>query len=269
MKSLSEIGRSRRRGQLLRNPLGRSIVVAIDHGQFMGPVSGARVLTETVARVVAGRPDAIQLTSGGIRRCESIPGFSEIPMVLRLDTTNVWRDKTLAPSPGYWAPLASPLDALSAGACAVVAFLLGGWGDDLMERKNVQQLSSWSRECAEIGMPFMIEPLPLSGKLESKSDSDLVRVLSRMAVDIGCDVLKVDFSGDVDAFSELVSDAGIPVLARGGPRAESTEEYLAGVASAMTAGASGVVVGRNVFDQEDTGQQIRALRQVVYGPGKV
>jgi DhnA family fructose-bisphosphate aldolase class Ia len=264
MHPLSETGRARRRSQLLRPPHDRSVIVAIDHGQFMGPVPGAMQLAETVSRVVAGKPDAIQLTPGSVRRCSEIPGFNEVPLVLRLDTTNVWRGAPLAPSPGYWAPLSTPSDALAAGASAAVAFLLGGWADDAVERDNVRQLAAWSRQCADLGLLFMIEPLPLSGKLESTSDATLVRTLARVASEIGCDILKLDYSGDETAFAELVADAGAPVLARGGPRASTRDEYLAGVDAAIRAGASGVVVGRNVFEDDDPSDQIDALRRVVH-----
>jgi DhnA family fructose-bisphosphate aldolase class Ia len=264
MEGLSERGRSRRLAQLLRAPHGRSVVVAIDHGQFMGVVPGAEVLRDAVGRVLDGRPDALQLTVGSVRRCGDLPAFHEVPLVLRLDTTNVWREGGLPPSPGYWAPLTSPAEALRCGASVAVAFLLGGWDDDELERENLKQLATWSRECDALGLPFMIEPLPLSGKLESASDARLVRTLSRIAAEIGCDVLKVDYSGDAEAFAELVADAGVPVLARGGPKATTAADYLNAVASAVAAGASGVVVGRNVFDQDHPHEVLRDLRDVVH-----
>lgn len=264
LPGINERGLKRRTQQLFRPPNYRSIVVAIDHGQFMGPVAGAHVLTDTVSKVVAGGPDAIQLTAGSVRRCADIPGFDEVPLVLRLDTTNVWRDGALAPSPGYWSPLASPEDAAAVGASAAVAFLLGGWADDTMERENLRQLARWSRECSALGIPFMIEPLPLSGKLESESDAGLVRTLARVAVEVGCDILKLDFSGDEPAFAELVADAGVPVLVRGGPKASDAETYLKGVASALAAGGAGVVVGRNVFDTDEPKTVIDELKSVVH-----
>jgi DhnA family fructose-bisphosphate aldolase class Ia len=129
MQGLAESGRQRRLSAILRPPRSRTVIVAVDHGQFMGPVPGALVLRDTVDRVVAGGPDAIQLTPGGVRRCADVPGFEAVPLVLRLDTTNVWRTNVLAPSPGYWRPLAEPADAVACGASAAVAFLLGGWSE--------------------------------------------------------------------------------------------------------------------------------------------
>lgn len=264
MLDLSALGKRRRLGQLLRPPSQRVIVVAVDHGLFMGPVAGARVLTDTLTRLAEARPDAVQLTAGSIRRCAHIESIDALPFVMRLDTTNAWRTGSLAPSPGYWAPVAAPADAARAGAAAAVAFLLGGWPDDELERRNVETLARWGRECDELGLPFMIEPLPLGGKVESNSDAELVRTLSRMAAELGCDLLKVDFDGNHEAFAELVADIHVPVLARGGPKSPDPDAYLEAVTAALDAGASGVVVGRNVFDQADPSAMLHALAALVH-----
>ncbi len=265
LTSLADLGRQHRLNRLLTGSPRRALVVAIDHGLFMGPVSGARVLAQTASAVLAAGPDAIQLTPGGIARVGDALTTSRSALVYRLDSTNVWRSEKLPPSPGYWAPIGSPPEALHVDAAVAVAFLLGGWGDDRMERANFEQLAVWSRECRALGIPFMVEPLPLSGKVETRSDGELVRVLARIATEIGCDILKLDFDGDAEAFAELVADAGVPVLVRGGPKAADRNVYLNNMRTAIGAGASGLVVGRNVFDGVDPATAVNELLTLVHG----
>jgi DhnA family fructose-bisphosphate aldolase class Ia len=264
LTALTDLGRQHRLNRLLSGSTPRALVVAIDHGLFMGPVSGANVLAETLAAVIAAGPDGVQLTPGGIGRAGDLLAAPRPALVYRLDTTNVWRAERLAPSPGYWAPVGTPAEAVGVDAAVAVAFLLGQWGDDHMERDNVEQLARWSRECRSLGMPFMIEPLPLSGKVETRLDGRLVRSLARIASEIGCDLLKLDFDGDAEAFAELVADAAVPVLVRGGPRAANRDAYLSSMRTALAAGASGLVVGRNVFDGIDPRQAIHELLAVIH-----
>lgn len=257
------LGTRRRLARLLGQD-DRLLVVAIDHGLFMGPIPGARVLHEVIASVVAARPDAVQLNGGAIRKSSDVLSRSDVRLVYRLDTTNVWRPEPLTPGPGYWAPKGTVQEAQHLGADAVVAFLLGGWADDAMERANLTQLAQWATEARDLGIPLMIEPLPISGKVTSSVDGELIRILSRMAVEIGCDLLKLDFDGDVDAFRELIADADVPVLVRGGPTAANQVAYLDSMRLAIRTGASGLVVGRNVFDNPDPALAVREMMELLH-----
>jgi DhnA family fructose-bisphosphate aldolase class Ia len=259
----SEIGRRRRLDALFRDGSHRALVVAIDHGLFMGPVPGASILRDTVAGVLAGNPHGIQLTPGAVRTCGDLLASTSAALVYRLDMTNAWRSDRLSPTPGYWAPVGTPIDAVRCGASVAVAFVLGGWADDSMERENFAQLAEWSRECRDLGLPFMLEPLPLSGKVTSRVDGQVVRVLARIATEIGCDLLKLDYDGDADAFTELLADASVPVLVRGGPKASDRRAFVSGLAHALALGARGLVVGRNAFEGPDAAAHVAELRGLV------
>ena len=258
------VSSSRHASPLLRGDPPRALVVAIDHGMFMGPIEGARISGQVVRRVLEAGPDAVQLTPGIIRRERRELQAAERCVVYRLDTTNVWRSTPLPPAPGYWSPVGSVDDARSLDADVAVAFLLGGWADDSMERDNIRQLGRWARECRAAGLPFMVEPLPISGKVDTHHDGHLVRMLARIAVEIGCDLLKLDFDGDINGFAEMLEDVGVPVLVRGGPKATDRHQYLAAMAAALGAGAAGLVVGRNVFAESDPATAVRELQDLVH-----
>mgnify|MGYP006269725773 CR=1 FL=1 len=118
-------------GQVLREAFlwhptsRRTIVVAVDHGLFMGPIPGTRDLHALLPQLVGGGADAIQLTPGQAEHnAAAFSGRQAPALVVRLDATNIWRKGELKPQPGYWAPVATPRRALQLGGHVAVCFLL-------------------------------------------------------------------------------------------------------------------------------------------------
>ncbi|MFM9107000.1 MAG: class I fructose-bisphosphate aldolase [Chloroflexota bacterium] len=262
------IGSDIRLGRLFHPESGNAIVVALDHGLFMGPIDGLRRPGEVARRLLAGGADAIQSPPGQAR--DVAPAVAAMPrasLLFRLDSTNLWRQGPLAPSPGFWTPVATPLDAVRAGADVAVCFLIAGWPDDAAEAANLSQIGRWVRECDELGLPLMIEPLPIGPGIANENDPALVAALCRMAYELGASIIKSNYTGDPESFSRIVDDVGAPVLMRGGPRAASDADYARMVRDAISAGARGVVVGRNVFQAADPTAILQDLRAVCHGAG--
>ncbi len=265
MSGPERVWEPRQRVPLLRGTPPRALMVAIDHGLFVGPVAGAAIVRDALGGALRARPDAIELSPGIMHREHKVVRSAGLSLVYRLDTTNVWREDPLRPSPGYWAPIGSVDDAAALGADVAVAFLLGGWADDSTERDNIKQLAIWARECRSAGLPLMLEPLPISGKVESRNESRIVRTLARMAVEIGCSCLKLDFDGDLDTFGELIADVNVPVLVHGRPGTDDAEAYLASMAAALRAGAAGLVVGRTVLAKPNVETAVRTNTRLIHG----
>jgi len=82
------LGKHLRMSRILNPSTGNGIVVAMDHGLFLGPIKGVENIREAVERVVEGQPDALQVTAGVASAIEKFlvgknaPGF-----VLRVDAT--------------------------------------------------------------------------------------------------------------------------------------------------------------------------------------
>jgi len=242
-----------------------TIVVALDHGLFMGPLPGLHQPAEVARRLLEAGVDAIQCPPG--QAVQVAPHVAKRPrgsLLFRLDSTNMWRSGSFAPTPGFWTPVSSPADAVRVGADAAVCFLIAGWSDDAMEAANLRQIGIWAQESADLGMPLMIEPLPLGPNISNENDATLVATLCRMAYELGATVVKSNYTGDPESFARITSDVPVPVLMRGGPRASSDEAYLKMVDDAITAGARGVVVGRNVFQADDPVKSVQSLRSIIH-----
>jgi fructose-bisphosphate aldolase/2-amino-3,7-dideoxy-D-threo-hept-6-ulosonate synthase len=243
----------------------RTIVVAVDHGLFMGPIPGCRDLGALLPQLVGGGADAIQLTPGqAAQHAATFHGRGAPALVVRLDACNIWRKGKVKSQPGYWTAVGSPRRALQLGAHIAVCFLLYGWEDDGAEASNLAQVGRWAEECGDLGLPLMVEPLPIGPQVSDENDADCVALGVRMAVEVGASLIKCNYTGQVESFRDIVASCPVPILARGGPKAPTEMQYLAQVRDIVVAGGRGLVVGRNVFQAEHPAETLRKLVSLVH-----
>jgi class I fructose-bisphosphate aldolase len=201
----------------------------------------------------------------GITRA-SLPKFygrNKPGVIVRLDATNIWRKKP-APKEGYYTHVASVKDAVQLGADAVVTFLFAGYDTDAQEADNLQTLARIGAEAREYGIPFIVEPLAIQKGSNVVRDFEIMKLIVRMASEIGADLIKADFPETKKQFDELIGIASAPILVRGGPKMDSDREMLQMVKDAMECGAKGIVFGRNVWQHKDPSRILRALAVIVH-----
>ena len=85
-----------------------------------------------------------------------------------------------------------------------------------------------------------------------------------VGVELGADIVKVPYTGDMESFSDVVSACCVPVVIAGGERMDSTRDVLQMVHDAIKAGGAGISMGRNVFQHPNRIQLVRALRAIVH-----
>jgi class I fructose-bisphosphate aldolase len=258
------LGKRLRLSRILNPSTGNGIVVAMDHGLFLGPIKGVEKIREAVERVVEGQPDALQVTAGVASAVEKFlvgknaPGF-----VLRVDATNIWRSKP-EPKEGYHVAVASVEDAVRLGADAIVAFFFVGYETDAQEAANLEKLANLASQCRVWQMPLIIEPLVIERGAHAVRDPERIKLAVRIASELGADALKVDYTGDPKSFAEIVEAATVPILVRGGPKMDTDEAVLRMVREAMDAGAKGLVFGRNIWQHEKPAAILAALKLIVH-----
>jgi len=244
---------------------GKSFVVALDHGFIMGPLRGIERIEETVSRIIKVGPDALQVTPPLVSVLrENFLGRGAPGLVARLDASNVWRSKP-SPRTGYYARAFSVKDAVRVGADAVVTYFLVGYGDDVIEGKNLEELGRVASEASDYGLPLIIEPLGIEPGSHAVRDPVIVSLVGRIASELGADVLKIDYTGSRESFADIVKSCTAPILVRGGPRSDSPEAFLEMVRDALSAGAKGVTVGRNLWQHHNIEGMGRAIRMLVHG----
>ncbi len=250
---------------------GRCLDVAIDHGVCNEPsfLSGLENMEAVVKTLTAAAPDAIQMNYGQADLLQDLPGKDKPALVMRIDMGNPYnrvRHRDM------WAVLqneAEPLIGALAmdAACVVVNLFMLPDEPDLF-RQCVQNIARVRADCDKYGMPLMIEPLVMQPVTEHggymvDGDADKIVTLTRLAREMGADIVKADPTTDADEFHRVVEAARCPVLVRGGGK-EDLRAVFDKSAALMKQGAMGMVYGRNVYQHSNPNAVVRGLMAIVH-----
>lgn len=264
---MSDFGKRIRLNRILRGPGKGALVVAFDHAFVLGPIPGTREARNQIANFLEARVDGLLLNIGLMRACADafVPGYST-GLIARLDWTSMW--KALAEGGNgelRSCMLAKPEEALRNGADAVLTYMVIGTGDTEFEAKEIARNAEVARECERVGIPFMVESLARGKAIENPSDPKWLELHTRMAAELGADVIKTDYTGVPDTMRKVVEGCPIPILVLGGSRDSTDEGALNVIRGAMQAGAAGVFFGRNVFQADDMRGFLARARSVLDG----
>lgn len=105
---------------------------------------------------------------------------------------------------------------------------------------------------------------PRGEAVKNDTTPEIVAYAARTGLEVGADAVKIKYTGAVESFKWAVRSAGkAKVFMSGGPKAPSEVEFLRQVRGALDAGATGLAVGRNVWQSRDPLRLARALRKLV------
>ena len=86
----------------------------------------------------------------------------------------------------------------------------------------------------------------------------------RCAVEVGVDIVKTPYCGDVPAFAQIVADSPVPVVAAGGPQSDSLQAALQMIADVIASGVRGATIGRNIWGFSNITAAVRAFQAVIH-----
>jgi DhnA family fructose-bisphosphate aldolase class Ia len=110
-----------------------------------------------------------------------------------------------------------------------------------------------------------IETMARGGRVGDRARSpELIRLHTRLAAEIGADLIKTEWTGDVDSFRTVVRGCPVPLFVAGGPSSGGPIAALELAHGAMRAGAMGLVFGRNVVQAPSPTRMVAALAGIVH-----
>jgi 3-hydroxy-5-phosphonooxypentane-2,4-dione thiolase len=242
-----EWGMKNRLSRIISPKTGKCVMLAVDHGYFQGPTTGLRNLGKTVNPLLP-YADALMITRGAIRTW--IPPEMDKPIILRVsggqsvlkELSNEVITNTME-------------DAININASAITCSVYVG-GE--YERETIENLSKLVNEGQKYGIPVLA--VTAVGK-DMVRDARYLGLASRICVEIGAHIVKTYYC---DNFTEVVEACGnVPVVIAGGKKIEE-KEALQMAKNAISAGATGVDMGRNIFQSDNPIGMIKAVRAVVH-----
>jgi len=234
---------------------GKTVILPIDHGVAI-PVQGLEnplALIEKVNSYV----DGYVLNLGLALRLGEL--LQNKGVCLRTDVYNV---RTEGEGAGTIA-MYGVEEAEMVGANAVMNMLYPGGPN---EKLNFQECADLIRLSLDSDVPVILESLPKGlGQPEAYSVAN-VSFAARLAAELGADVVKVPYptNGTVDDFKRIVESTFVPVIILGGAAMNDDAGLLKMAEDAMTAGAAGIAIGRNVWQHPNPGAIARSLSAIVH-----
>lgn len=233
--------------RIIRPENGKCVMLAVDHGYFLGPTEKLEKPRETI-KPLLGYADSLMLTRGVLRT--SVPPESNTPIVLRVSGGSSIIGEDLSKE-----TIVTSIDeALRVNAsCMALSIFIGS----KYEFQTLKNLSRLVNEGEKYGIPVLA--VTAVGK-EMVRDSRYLGLACRIAAELGAHVVKTYYCQD---FQKVVDGCPIPVIIAGGKKLEE-REALQLTYDAINDGASGVDMGRNIWQSENPVAMIKAVRSIVH-----
>lgn len=249
------IGKSIRRERIFDRNTGRAIIVPLDHGFTVGPIKGLIDLKETVNQIAEGGANAV-LMHKGLVRCGHRTRGQDIGLIIHLSAST-----SISPFPNAKIMVGSVEEAIKHGADGVSVHINLG---DETERVMLKECGEIAERAADWGIPLLAMVYGRGPKVKNEYDPELVAHCARVGQELGADVVKVPYTGDVKSFSKVVASCCIPVVIAGGPKLDSDRALFAMVRESIQAGGAGLSIGRNIFQHKTPNKLVAALHGVVH-----
>ena len=230
---------------------GRTVMLAFDHGYFMGPTSGLERIDLDIAPL-APYADTLMLTRGALRTC--IPPTYRGGIVLRASG-----------GPSILKELSDEQIALgiddavrlNAAALAVQVFIGG--------ERETQSIHNLTR-LVDMGNRHGIATLGVTavGK-DMARDAQYMRLATRICAELGATYVKTYYVDE--GFETVAAACPVPIVIAGGKKLPEPDALRLAY-NAVQQGAAGVDMGRNIFQSRHPLAMIQAVRKVVHENAK-
>jgi len=234
-------GKAVRMQRLFSRGDGRLIIMPIDHTVSEGPIADSVAVTGLVNMASDVGIDAVVLHKGRLRSSE-VDCWRRLSLIVHLSAST-----KRAGDPNAKVLVTSVEEALRRGADAVSVHVNLG---SQTESQQIADLGSVADTADRWGVPLLAMMYARGPSIRDPADAELVAHAASLAAELGADLVKTVYTGDVDSMRDVVNSCPIGVLAAGGPRYRQPEEVESFVQDVLAAGVIGVAIGRNIFEAE-------------------
>jgi putative autoinducer-2 (AI-2) aldolase len=242
-------GMKNRLSRIIKPATGRTVMLAVDHGYFLGPTKKLEDARSTIEPLLP-YADALMLTRGILRT--SVAPEEDIPIVLRVSGGSSIIGKDLSDE-GITTNIEEAVR-LNVSAVALSIFV----GTD-HESQTLRNLSALVDLAQPLGIPVLA--VTAVGKELGKRDVRFLSLSCRIAAELGASYVKTYYC---DEFEKVVESCPVPIVIAGGPKLETEQDALDMAHDAVEKGAAGVDMGRNIWQSPHPVAMIKAVKAVVH-----
>ena len=240
-------GMKNRLAQIFNPESGRTVMLAIDHGYFQGPTTGLERIDLNILPLIP-YADTLMLTRGILRSI--VPPSITKSIVLRVSGgTSILKELSNE-------EIAVDIEEsirLNVCAMAVQVFIGGEY-----EKESIINMTRMVDMGTRYGIPTLA--VTAVGK-DMARDARYFRLATRICAELGAHYIKTYYI-EKD-FETVCASCPVPIVMAGGKKIPELDA-LTMAYNAVQQGASGVDMGRNIFQSESPIAMIQAVRAVVH-----
>ena len=242
-------GMRNRLSRIIKHDTGRTVMLAVDHGYFMGPTQKLEEPRKTIEPLLP-YADAIMLTRGVLRT--SVDPNADVPVVLRVSGGSSIVSESLSNE----AVTTSVRDAIRLNVAAMALSIFVG---SPHEHQTLTNLAKLVNQGEESGIPVLA--VTAVGKELEKRDARYLALSCRIAAELGAHFVKTYYC---EGFEKVVKGCPVPLVVAGGPKLETELDAFQLAYDAIKEGAAGVDMGRNIWQSDHPVAMIKAIREIVH-----
>ncbi len=242
-------GMKNRMSRIIQPDTGRAVMLALDHGYFLGPTHKLEVPKETIDPLLP-YADTIMLTRGVLRNCVD-PG-SGANVVLRVSGGT----SIVGPHLENEGITTSFEEAIKLNVAGVGISVFVGTE---YERQTLLGLSELVNQGEKYGIPVL--GITAVGKELEKRDDRYLALSCRICAELGAHIVKTYYC---ENFEKVTTSCPVPIVIAGGPKLETELDVFNMTYDAIEQGAVGVDMGRNIWQHEYPVAMIKAIRGIVH-----
>lgn len=226
---------------------GNAVMLAFDHGYIMGPTSGLERMDLSIVPLIE-YADCIMCTRGTLRSV--VPPTCNKPVALRFSAGSTILTKLNNEC------LVDIEDAIRLDAAALAPMV--AIGDEDFEAKTIQNLARCVDYTSRYGIPTL--GVTAVGK-NLVRDARYLGLATRVCAENGATFVKTYYCEE--GFEKVVAGCPVPIVIAGGKKLPE-KDALELAYKAISSGARGVDMGRNIFQSENPVAMITAVKGVVH-----
>ncbi len=246
-------GLQNRIAQIIKPTDNRALMLAVDHGYFLGPTEKLEVPRKAISPLLK-HCDSLMLTRG-VQRTSVNPKFPT-PIVLRVSGGSSIIGADLSNEE----ITVSIKDAIRLNACALAMSIFVG---SKYEKQTIVNLGKLVSEAEEFGIPVLA--VTAVGKEIGQKDARYLSLACRIAAEQGAHIVKTYYCKN---FEKVVESCPVPIIIAGGKKIPE-RDALELAYNSIKSGAVGVDMGRNIWQSDNPVPMIRAVRAIVHGNSNV
>jgi DhnA family fructose-bisphosphate aldolase class Ia len=244
-------GKKNRLSRILSPETGRGLIVAIDHGMALGPMTGIENPSK-VFETLESWTDAWLMTKGIFTHVYEPKGNKGIILRASGGATIAGPDITRE---GVTASVEELL-MLSADAVAFSVYI-----GSPNEHETLRSLSMLADSCRRWEIP-LVGVTAVGKDKEKAQDPKFIALCARVAAEHGADIVKTYYTAE--DFEKVTAGCPVPIAIAGGPKCDTDEETLAMIRGSLDRGAAGIVMGRNIWQSPRAVALIQAVHAMIH-----